>query len=198
MFENRNNLLLYELWTKLITKIIENLRQIMQWLAKVLGQTSDIMNNNCENNDTNTKDLTKTIKLLSTIKGTTHIIPIPLAPGSHPSMPINYLNTELNTDFETNSSSPYLAYISYTGRVGCVWVTAIRYLCDEHRAVELFVTKLIAIGSQYGVCVQDLRKIMSKHMVSNGFNDWTYTQCLNYFGNAFQLYLKVFDFCVNK
>ncbi|CAG2171830.1 unnamed protein product [Oppiella nova] len=122
----------------------------MQWLAKVLGQTSDIMNNNCENNDTNTKDLTKTIKLLSTIKGTTHIIPIPLAPGSHPSMPINYLNIELNPDFETNPSSPYLAYISYTGRVGCVWVTAIRYLCDEHRAVELFVTKLIAIGSQYG------------------------------------------------
>ncbi|CAG2169510.1 unnamed protein product [Oppiella nova] len=62
--------------------------------------------------------------------------------GSHPSMPINYLNIELTDDFQTTSSSPYLSYVTLTAYVGHEWVIAMKYRCEEHRAVEILVQEL--------------------------------------------------------
>ncbi|CAG2118183.1 unnamed protein product, partial [Medioppia subpectinata] len=60
----------------------------------------------------------------------------PLAPGTHPSAPINYLDVELNSDtFATTGSCPHMPYITFTARVGTVWVTAMKFVDDEKWAV---------------------------------------------------------------
>ncbi|CAG2112404.1 unnamed protein product [Medioppia subpectinata] len=61
---------------------------------------------------------------------------IPLTPGTHPSLPINYMHIELNADCRTNASSPHLPYGTLTIAVRNVWLIAVEYRAEEHRAVE--------------------------------------------------------------
>ncbi|CAG2107970.1 unnamed protein product, partial [Medioppia subpectinata] len=120
-------------------------------------------------------------------------IPSPLAPGSHPSAPINYLNIELNPyDFATTSSSPHMAYITYTACVGTVWLTGMSFLLADNRAV---IRLMHILKSSTG---QNDADIWVNQMSRNGFNDWNYTKCLNYFYNALKLYKKTLANCPNR
>ncbi|CAG2165352.1 unnamed protein product [Oppiella nova] len=118
-----------------------------------------------------------------------------LAPGTHPSTPINYLDIELNTDFTTNSSSKHLPYITYTAKVGDQWVVAMRYSQGEHRAA----TRLIQVYETHiSDCENtDFRDNVVKHMEKSGFKEWDYNMCLNYFYNALFLYQKTIANCPN-
>ncbi|CAG2111860.1 unnamed protein product, partial [Medioppia subpectinata] len=116
----------------------------------------------------------------------------PLAPGSHPSAPINYLDVVLNSDtFATTGSSPHMPYITFTARVDTVWVTAIKFVDVEKWAV----IRLVQILSNKGAKHPDF---IVKQMSKSGFNEWDYDMCMNYFHNALKLYTKCLANCPNR
>ncbi|CAG2103156.1 unnamed protein product, partial [Medioppia subpectinata] len=120
-------------------------------------------------------------------------IPSPLAPGSHPSAPINYLDVELNAEnFATTGSSPHMAYITFTACVGTVWVTGMSFMLTDHRAI---IRLMHILKSSTG---QNDADIWVNQMARNGFNDWNYEKCLNYFYNALKLYKKTLANCPNR
>ncbi|CAG2165353.1 unnamed protein product [Oppiella nova] len=119
----------------------------------------------------------------------------PLAPGSHPSVPINYLDIELNTDFTTTSSCRHLSYITYTAKVQNQWVVAMRYLEEENRAVNALIQFFATHSSNYDT--NEFRDNAVKHMADNGFNDCDYKKCLKYFSNALNLYKMTLAKCPN-
>ncbi|CAG2114005.1 unnamed protein product [Medioppia subpectinata] len=120
-------------------------------------------------------------------------IPSPLAPGSHPSAPINYLDVELNAEtFSTTGSSPHMPYITFTACVGTVWVTRIRFCADEYRAVVRLAQILSARASARDP------DVIVRQMAKSGFDDWDYDKCLNYFYNALHLYKTCLANCPNR
>ncbi|CAG2116773.1 unnamed protein product, partial [Medioppia subpectinata] len=104
----------------------------------------------------------------------THI-PSLLAPGSHPSAPINYLGVELNLDtFATTASSPHMAYITFTACVSKVWVTGMLFMLADHRAVIrlMHILKTNTGANDSDVIVKQMTK--NCNMTDNG-SDYNYT-----------------------
>ncbi|CAG2181342.1 unnamed protein product, partial [Oppiella nova] len=122
-------------------------------------------------------------------------IPAPNRAGSHPSMPINYLNIELTDDFQTTSSSPYLSYVTLTAYVGHEWVIAMKYRCEEHRAVEILVQELRHYTKDNKTDNYKLWDNAIKRIKCNGFSDCNPNKCLNFLSNTLDLYQK-FQNCV--
>ncbi|CAG2114006.1 unnamed protein product, partial [Medioppia subpectinata] len=122
----------------------------------------------------------------------THI-PEPLAPGSHRSAPINYLDVELNPyDFATTDSSPNMPYITFTACVGTICVTCVRFAAGDYRAVK----RLIEISrDSTGARNPDT---MVALMDKSGFSGWQYKKCVNYFYNALYFYEKCLANCPNR
>ncbi|CAG2116771.1 unnamed protein product, partial [Medioppia subpectinata] len=139
------------------------------------------------------QNVTHFSSFIQTSKPLSTPIPSPLAPGSHPSAPINYLDVEFNSDtFATTASSPHMAYITFTACVGTVWVTGMLFMLAEYRAIIRLMHIL-----KTNICGND-SDVIVKHMSKSGFNDWNYEKCLNYFYNALKLYKKTLANCPNR
>ncbi|CAG2111941.1 unnamed protein product [Medioppia subpectinata] len=106
---------------------------------------------------------------------------IPLTPGAHPSLPINYMHIELNAECRRNASSPHLPYRTLTIAVRNVWVIAVEYECGERRAIELLVD-----------CLKDcpLQRQWMDQMRRYGFIYTTIDNLRNLWANSLDHYIR--------